>query len=315
VLVADHRDALDQLQHTLLDQAARKAEHLEDGVRDFVRTQVLEVLTTQDEGEQNQLLALSQELCVHKAKETVLLERLGGMQQRQDVLRRQLTASKDSLARAEERLAAALDELVPLRACCSLPDSVTSVEQLVQQRDDARACMAKLTGQLQVERANLVRARDDTLAQIAAREQVEAREAEAAEALRQQRAAHEKELEAHNGALLEDMRRKEADLKAQSQAAVARQVPPRHLARASSAHEAGLLTAGRACCACAASGAAARPIGLGRGAGRIPARQGPGTRGRPLPYLAGCHADGRAWARRVDLDAMPAALASAPDHR
>jgi hypothetical protein len=234
VLVADHRDALDQLQHTLLDQAARKAEHLEDGVRDFVRTQVLEVLTTQDEGEQNQLLALSQELCVHKAKETVLLERLGGMQQRQDVLRRQLTASKDSLARAEERLAAALDELVPLRACCSLPDSVTSVEQLVQQRDDARACMAKLTGQLQVERANLVRARDDTLAQIAAREQVEAREAEAAEALRQQRAAHEKELEAHNGALLEDMRRKEADLKAQSQAAVARQVPPRHLARASS---------------------------------------------------------------------------------
>lgn len=227
MLVADHRDALDQLQQDALDQAARKAETLQDALRQFVRTEVLGVLTTQDEGEQTQLLALSQELCVHQAKETVLLERLGGMQQRQDVLRRQLTASKEGLRRAEERLAAALHELVPLRACCSLPGSVTSVEQLVQQRDDARASMAKLAGQLQVERANLVRARDDTLAQIAAREEVEAREGEGAEALRLQRAAHHKELSAQKTLLLEDMRRNEADLKAQSEAAAARQVPPR----------------------------------------------------------------------------------------
>ena len=115
-MVAEHRDALVQREQEVQAQAAHKAEQLDQSLRDFVRTQVLEVLTRQDEEEQNQMVMLSDELCVHKAKETVLLERLAGMQQRQDVLRRQLTAAKESLSRAEQRLADALKELAPLRA-------------------------------------------------------------------------------------------------------------------------------------------------------------------------------------------------------
>lgn len=225
-MVAEHRDALVQREQEVQAQAAHKAEQLDQSLRDFVRTQVLEVLTRQDEEEQNQMVMLSDELCVHKAKETVLLERLAGMQQRQDVLRRQLTAAKESLSRAEQRLADALKELAPLRASAALPDSVASVEQLVQERDDGRASMAKLAGQLQVERSNLVRAREETLAQIARREEVEARELEAAEALRLQRAAHDKELATQKAMLLEEMRRSENEIKAQWEASAARQVPP-----------------------------------------------------------------------------------------
>jgi hypothetical protein len=226
VMVAEHRDALVQREQEVQAQAAHKAEQLDHSLRDFVRTQVLQVLTTQDEEEQNQMVMLSDELCLHKAKETVLLERIAGMQHRQDVLRRQLTAAKESSSRAEERLADALKELAPLRASAALPDSVASVEQLVQERDDGRACMAKLAGQLQVERSNLVRAREETLAQIARREEVEARELEAAEALRLQRAAHDKELATQKAMLLEEMRRSENEIKAQWEASAARQVPP-----------------------------------------------------------------------------------------
>ena len=112
-MVSEHQDALQQRQAELQAQAETKAEQLQASLREFVRTQVLEVLTTQDADEQNQMVMLSDELCVQKAKETVLLERLAGMQQRQDVLRRQLTAANESSSRAEDRLTDALKELCP----------------------------------------------------------------------------------------------------------------------------------------------------------------------------------------------------------
>jgi hypothetical protein len=163
---ADHEAAL--LEHTrkLQEQALSRAAQLEQTLRDFISKEVLQLLSTQEQGEQAQLVALSEELCRQQTKQAVLHETLATMQQRQDVQRRQLTASKEALARAEARLAETTEALLPLRSSLSLPDSVASVEELVQARECSLAASALLAADLQVERANLVRAREETLLQV-----------------------------------------------------------------------------------------------------------------------------------------------------
>ena len=121
------------------------------------------------------------------------------------------------------RLSEAMSEVVGLRAC-TLPDSVASVEEIVQERLAALATVAKLTGDLQVERANVARAREETLAQRAARDQAEARDRQAAEALRIQAAAHDTHMAEHTAMVQEEMKRAELDIKARAQAEAVRQL-------------------------------------------------------------------------------------------
>ena len=163
---ADHEAALLEHTRTLQEQALSRAAQLEQSLRDFISKEVLQLLSTQEQGEQAQLVALSEELCRQQTKQAVLHETLATMQQRQDVQRRQLTASKEALARAEARLAETTEALLPLRSSLSLPDSVASVEELVQARECSLAASALLAADLQVERANLVRAREETLLQV-----------------------------------------------------------------------------------------------------------------------------------------------------
>ena len=221
-LSSDHAAAMAQQMQKVQEEVATKAQQLDGTLREFVRGEVLPLMTRQQQSEQMEVLALSEELCVRKASEVLLLDRLSCMQQRQDVLRRQHAAAKEAHVRAEERVVEVSTQLARQLSWCPLPDTEESMEQVLQDRDKARAEVARLTADLQVEHANLARAREQTLAQRAAREQAEGDAAEASEALRLQRAVHDKELASQKAMLLEEMRRTEQELKARWQASSAR---------------------------------------------------------------------------------------------
>jgi hypothetical protein len=221
-LSSDHAAAMAQQMQKVQEEVATKAQQLDGTLREFVRGEVLPLMTRQQQSEQMEVLALSEELCVRKASEVLLLDRLSCMQQRQDVLRRQHAAAKEAHVRAEERVVEVSTQLARQLSWCPLPDTEESMEQVLQDRDKARAEVARLTADLQVEQANLAGAREQTLAQRAAREQAEGDAAEASEALRLQRAVHDKELASQKAMLLEEMRRTEQELKARWQASSAR---------------------------------------------------------------------------------------------
>ena len=221
-LSSDHAAAMAEQTQKMQEEVATKAQQMDGTLREFVRGEVLPLMTRQQESEHMEVLALSEELCLRKASEVLLLDRLSSMQQRQDVLRRQQAAAKEAHARAEEHVVEVSTQLARQRSWCSLPDTEESMEQVVQDRDKARAEVTRLTADLQVEQANLARAREQTLAQRAAREQAEGDAAEASEALRLQRAVHDKELASQKAMLLEEMRRTEQELKARWQASSAR---------------------------------------------------------------------------------------------
>jgi len=216
-LTSDHAAAMAEHQQKTQEETATKAAQLDAALREFVRSEVLPLMTRQEESEQKEVLALSEELCVRKASEVLLLERIASMQQRLDVQRRQQAAAKEALARAEEHVVEVTAQLARQRAWCSLPDAVESMESMehvIQDRDAAHASVARLTADLQVEQGNLARAREESLAQRATREQAERDAAEAAQALRLQREAHDKELASQKAMLLDEMRRGEQELKA-----------------------------------------------------------------------------------------------------
>jgi chromosome segregation ATPase len=210
-LAADHDEKIAQLSQSMREDAAKKAELFDQELRDFVRTEVLALLTTDDEGEQAQVLALSEELCLQQAKHDVFLESLSSMQQRHDVLRRQLTASREALDRAEARLAEVPQKFV---AKPVLPASVMSIEDLMLQRDGERAKVSQLTFDVQVLRRELDDARDEVLAERLAREKAEDRDHRAAEALRMFRVAQDDAIAARKAMLQEDLRRADSELKA-----------------------------------------------------------------------------------------------------
>ena len=151
-VAADHADALAlHTEHTLAASEA-KAQELDAALKDFVRTEVLALLATEDEEARDAALALSEQLCVQQAKERVLLDRVAAMQQRGDVLRRQLAACRESLARSEQAPAGGGDKAEAARA-----------EDLTLQRDAARADVSSLTADLEVLAISLrVRARAES---------------------------------------------------------------------------------------------------------------------------------------------------------
>jgi len=170
------------------------------------------------------LVALSEELCVRKASEAVLLQRIATMQQRQDAQRRQLVAAKDGLARAEARLAETMQELAPLRAWMSASSDACfkadNMATLMHERDLAQAQAAQLAAEVEVERSNLARTRDDALAQRARCQEAEAEVQQVMAALGVQQQAQEREAASHKAMLVAEMRRAESELKALWQADV-----------------------------------------------------------------------------------------------
>jgi len=100
-LHADHLEAMVHHTQKTQEEAGHKSKALDVSLRDFLRDEVLQLLTIQEEEQQTHVLALSEELVIHKASQLSVLDRLATMVHRHDAQRRQLTATKEALSRAE----------------------------------------------------------------------------------------------------------------------------------------------------------------------------------------------------------------------
>ena len=100
-LHADHLEAMVHHTQKTQEEAGHKGKALDLSLRDFLRDEVLQLLTIQEEEQQTHVLALSEELVIHKASQLSVLDRLATMVHRHDAQRRQLTATKEALSRAE----------------------------------------------------------------------------------------------------------------------------------------------------------------------------------------------------------------------
>jgi hypothetical protein len=211
---ADHAAELTSLEERCEERFTQRSRELNGELREFVREEALRVLNKSDPDDQ--IIILTMDLCAHKAEQKALLDRMGIMQDNIDCLRRQTAAQRETLLRDEQRLAALQKQLADTRrGNVSHEGGPVSLLQIQEPREDAESILFAIRSDLQYERAQGERLRDELAEAIAARDDSERREREGAVALKEFQSSTTQELAAQRQTLICEMQRAEEDLKVQ----------------------------------------------------------------------------------------------------
>jgi hypothetical protein len=219
---ADHAAELASLEERCEERFAQRARELNGELREFVREEALRVLNRSDPDDQ--IILLTMDLCAHKAEQKTLLDRMGIMQDNIDCLRRQTAAQRETLQRDEQRLAELQKQLADTRRGNAVHEGGSvSLLQIQEPRDEGESILFAVRSDLQYERAQGERLRDELAEAMVARDDSERRERESAVALKEFQSSATQEVAAQRQTLLSEMHRLEGDLKDQYNIRLSRQ--------------------------------------------------------------------------------------------
>ena len=220
LLVAEHAAELAAAAERYEERFTQRLRELNGELREFLREEALRILSRSDP--EDQVILLTMDLCAQKAEHKSLLEKIGFMQEQVDGYRRQAATQRETLEKHERRLSEAQGILADLRRG-RLDSGASSALPRNEPKEEVESILFAARSDLQYEQGESQRLRAELAEAVAARQDSERREREAAAQLSKFQEAASQEIALQRQTLIAEMARVDEDLKFQHNMQLTRQ--------------------------------------------------------------------------------------------